>query len=130
MTRYFTKTSTFFISDDIREIIALSTLSGLNNRSTYGGGNFSERYSFVKCACADSLKTSFVNISTESKTAEDFGHVMNLLTSDVEHLREIMIAVENGNTELLREMGIKESAVPDVKFFLDKLAETGFLSNS
>ncbi|XP_014681499.1 PREDICTED: IDLSRF-like peptide [Priapulus caudatus] len=67
---------------------------------------------------------------SESKTAEDFGHVMHLLTSDIQHLREVMLAVENGNTKLLLEMGIQASAIGDVKFFLDKLVETGFLNRS
>lgn len=65
---------------------------------------------------------------SESKTADDFGRVLHLLTSDVEHLRNVMAAVEKGNLGLLREMGIKESALGDTKFFLDKLVETGFMS--
>lgn len=64
---------------------------------------------------------------SESKTVDDFGRVLHLLTSDVDHMRNVLSAVEEGNLEMLRDMGIKESAIGDVKFFLDKLVETGFL---
>ncbi|XP_014669771.1 PREDICTED: IDLSRF-like peptide [Priapulus caudatus] len=67
---------------------------------------------------------------SESKTVEDFGDVLNLLTTDVEHMRNVLAAVEEGNLELLRSMNIKESAIGDVKFFLDKLVETGFLNRT
>ena len=64
---------------------------------------------------------------TESQTIEDFGHSLNLQRSDVEHLRSVFLAVENGDIGMLKSLGIKDSELGDVKFFLEKLVNTGFL---
>jgi len=37
------------------------------------------------------------------------------------------MAVENGDIGLLKSLGIKDSELGDVKFFLEKLVNTGFL---
>lgn len=63
----------------------------------------------------------------ESQTIEDFGRSLNLPSSDVEHLRSVFLAVENGDLGMLKSLGIKDSELGDVKFFLEKLVNTGFL---
>lgn len=64
---------------------------------------------------------------SESQTIEDFGHAMHLPRADVEHLRSVFMAVENGDIGMLKSLGIKDSELGDVKFFLEKLVNTGFL---
>lgn len=64
---------------------------------------------------------------TESQTIEDFGAALHLMRSDLEHLRSVFIAVENGDIGMLKSLGIKDSELGDVKFFLEKLVNTGFL---
>ena len=63
----------------------------------------------------------------ESQTIEEFGYNLNLDPSDVEHLRSVFMAVENGDLGMLKSLGIKDSELGDVKFFLEKLVNTGFL---
>ena len=63
----------------------------------------------------------------ESQTIEDFGESLNLDRSDLEHLRSVFLAVENGDIGMLKSLGIKDSELGDVKFFLEKLVNTGFL---
>ena len=63
----------------------------------------------------------------ESQTLGDFGAALRLLRSDVEHLRSVFVAVHNGDMTVLTSLGIKESELGDVKFFLEKLIKTGFL---
>ncbi|XP_071552554.1 prohormone-4 isoform X2 [Panulirus ornatus] len=64
---------------------------------------------------------------SESQTIDDFGDSLHLLRSDVEHLRSVFMAVENGDIGMLKSLGIKDSELGDVKFFLEKLVNTGFL---
>ena len=66
-------------------------------------------------------------IFSESQTIEDFGETLHLDRSDVEHLRSVFMAVENGDIGMLKSLGIKDSELGDVKFFLEKLVNTGFL---
>lgn len=49
------------------------------------------------------------------------------MRSDLEHLRSVFMAVENGDLGMLKSLGIKDSELGDVKFFLEKLVKTGFL---
>lgn len=49
------------------------------------------------------------------------------IRSDLEHLRSVFMAVENGDLGMLKSLGIKDSELGDVKFFLEKLVNTGFL---
>lgn len=49
------------------------------------------------------------------------------MRSDLEHLRSVFMAVENGDIGMLKSLGIKDSELGDVKFFLEKLVNTGFL---
>ena len=63
----------------------------------------------------------------ESQTIEEFGYNLSLDPSDVEHLRSVFMAVENGDLGMLKSLGIKDSELGDVKFFLEKLVNTGFL---
>jgi hypothetical protein len=64
---------------------------------------------------------------TESMTIEDFGIAMHLLRSDLDHLRSVFVAVENGDLGRLKSLGIKDSEIGDVRFFLERLINTGFL---
>nr|CAG4648901.1 EOG090X0E3B [Polyphemus pediculus] len=64
---------------------------------------------------------------SESQTLGDFGAALRLMGSDLEHLRSVFVAVQNGDMTVLASMGIKEAELGDVKFFLDKLIKTGFL---
>lgn len=67
------------------------------------------------------------NLFAESQTIDDFGAALHLLRSDLEHLRSVFMAVENGDLGMLKSLGIKDSELGDVKFFLEKLVNTGFL---
>ncbi|XP_033343067.1 prohormone-4 isoform X1 [Megalopta genalis] len=64
---------------------------------------------------------------SESQTIEDFGAALHLMRADLEYLRTVFIAVENGDLGMLKSIGIKDSELGDVKFFLEKLVKTGFL---
>jgi len=64
---------------------------------------------------------------SESQTIEDFGETLHLDRSDLEHLRSVFLAVENGDIGMLKSLGIKDSELGDVKFFMQKLIYTGFL---
>lgn len=63
----------------------------------------------------------------ESQTIDDFGKALHLMRADLEHLRNVFMAVENGDLGMLKSIGIKDSEIPDVKFFLEKLVNTGFM---
>ena len=52
----------------------------------------------------DNLETSL-----ESATIDDFGHKMSLHRTDVEHLRSVFMAVENGDIGMLKSLGIRVS---------------------
>ena len=45
----------------------------------------------------------------ESATIDDFGHKMSLHRTDVEHLRSVFMAVENGDIGMLKSLGIRVS---------------------
>ncbi|KAH9412723.1 IDLSRF-like peptide [Dermatophagoides pteronyssinus] len=64
---------------------------------------------------------------SESETLDDFASALHLMKSDKEHLRNILIAVESGDLGLLKSMGIRDSELTDLKLFLDKLVQTGFM---
>merc|ERR1711899_656254 len=66
---------------------------------------------------------------SESQTIDDFGYNLDLDPSDVEPLRSVFMAVENGDLGMLKSLGIKDSELGDVKFFLEKLVNTGFLKS-
>lgn len=53
--------------------------------------------------------------------------ILSFHRSDLEHLRSVFMAVENGDLGMLKSIGIKDSELGDVKFFLEKLVNTGFL---
>lgn len=56
-----------------------------------------------------------------------FSLISHFVRSDLEHLRSVFMAVENGDLGMLKSLGIKDSELGDVKFFLEKLVNTGFL---
>lgn len=76
---------------------------------------------------ASSLCHCWWSVFSESPTIEDFGAALHLMRSDLEHLRSVFMAVENGDLGMLKSLGIKDSELGDVKFFLEKLVNTGFL---
>lgn len=49
------------------------------------------------------------------------------MRADLEHLRNVFMAVESGDLTLLRSLGIKDNELADLKFFLDKMVNTGFM---
>ena len=57
----------------------------------------------------------------------DFGAALRLMGSDLEHLRSVFVAVQNGDLGVLAALGIREAELGDVKFFLETLIKTGFL---
>ena len=69
----------------------------------------------------------FVSLFIESQTIEDFGAALHLLRTDLDHLRSVFVAVENGDLGMLKSLGIKDSEIGDVRFFLERLVNTGFL---
>ncbi|OQR79488.1 prohormone-4-like [Tropilaelaps mercedesae] len=64
---------------------------------------------------------------SESETLDDFGKALHLMRGDLEHLRNVFMAVETGDTSLLRALGFRDSELMDMKSFLDRLASTGFM---
>lgn len=49
------------------------------------------------------------------------------MRSDLEHLRNVFMAVETGDMTLLKSLGIRDTELADLKVFLDKLVSTGFM---
>lgn len=49
------------------------------------------------------------------------------MRSDLEHLRNVFMAVESGDLSLMRSLGIRDTELADLKFFMDKLVATGFM---
>ena len=45
--------------------------------------------------------------TSESQTIEEFGDKMALHRTDVEHLRSVFMAVENGDIGMLKSLGIR-----------------------
>ena len=64
---------------------------------------------------------------SESQTIEDFARELRLQKADVDHLRGVLVAVEDGDDGELKSLGIKDSELANVKNFLEKLVNTGFL---
>ncbi|XP_076312662.1 prohormone-4-like [Tachypleus tridentatus] len=64
---------------------------------------------------------------SESETLEDFGKALHLMRTDLDHLRNVFMAVETDDMGMLKSLGIRDSELADVKFFLDKLVSTGFM---
>ncbi|XP_013785164.1 IDLSRF-like peptide, partial [Limulus polyphemus] len=64
---------------------------------------------------------------SESETLEDFGIALHLMRTDLDHLRNVFRAVATDDVGMLKSLGIRDSELADVKFFLDKLVSTGFM---
>ncbi|XP_034193120.1 prohormone-4 [Osmia lignaria lignaria] len=106
------------------------TASFLQSLLASHGPNYLEKLFGTKAR--DTLKplggvNSVAIALSESQTIEDFGAALHLMRSDLEHLRSVFMAVENGDLGMLKSIGIKDSELGDVKFFLEKLVKTGFL---
>ena len=54
-------------------------------------------------------KEALLTLLLESATIDDFGHKMSLHRTDVEHLRSVFMAVENGDIGMLKSLGIRVS---------------------
>ena len=48
-----------------------------------------------------------ITLRSESATIDDFGDKMHLHRTDVEHLRSVFMAVENGDIGMLKSLGIR-----------------------
>lgn len=63
-----------------------------------------------------------------SKTIEDFGKALHLMRADIDHLRNVLVAVQSMNGPMLKELGVvRNSELADMRFFLERLLSTGFL---
>lgn len=63
-----------------------------------------------------------------SKTIEDFGKALHLMRADIDHLRNVLVAIQTTDGPKLKSLGIvRNSELADMKFFLEKLFSTGFL---
>jgi len=68
-------------------------------------------------------------VLSESYTIDDFSEAMKLSSSDLHNLKLIFHSVEQGDLGVLSAIGVKDSELGDMKFFIDKLIRTGFLDN-
>lgn len=64
---------------------------------------------------------------SETETLDEFCRAVGLSWPDQQHLREVFLSVERGDLGILKAIGIQDSQVGDMKFFFDKLINTGFL---
>ncbi|KAF2360684.1 Low-density lipoprotein (LDL) receptor class A repeat [Trinorchestia longiramus] len=106
------------------------TASFLNSLLASHGPNYLEKLFGTKARNALKKMGGVRNVAialSQSQTIDEFGHTLSLEKSDVDHLRSVFMAVENGDIGLLKSLGIKDSELGDVKFFLEKLVNTGFL---
>lgn len=106
------------------------TASFLNSLLASHGPNYLEKLFGSKARSAlkklGGVRKVAIALS-QSQTIDEFGEVLHLEKNDVDHLRSVFMAVENGDIGLLKSLGIKDSELGDVKFFLEKLVNTGFL---
>lgn len=63
----------------------------------------------------------------ESATVDDFAKGMGLSPADAEYIRQVLQAIAENDKDIIARLGIKGSAVTDMKFFVDKLVKTNFL---
>nr|CAG4645137.1 EOG090X0E3B [Leptodora kindtii] len=106
------------------------TVSFLQSLLTSHGPNFLEKLFGVKARNALEPLGGVERVAialSESQTIGDFGAALRLMRADLEHLRSVFVAVQNGDMNELTAIGIKDSELGDVKFFLEKLTKTGFL---
>lgn len=106
------------------------TTSFLNSLLASHGPNYLEKLFGTKARHRLAQLGGVDNVAialSESQTIEEFGDRLELDRSDLEHLRSVFMAVENGDIGMLKSLGIKDSELGDVKFFLEKLINTGFL---
>jgi len=65
---------------------------------------------------------------SESPTIDDFATSTKLTPENTERFRKVLVAMEKGNLDELRALGITDSELADTKFFLDKIIATGFVN--
>ncbi|OQV13009.1 putative IDLSRF-like peptide [Hypsibius exemplaris] len=65
---------------------------------------------------------------SESPTIDDFAAATKLSPKNTERFRAVLTAMEKGDLDELRTLGITDSELADTKFFLDKIIATGFVS--
>merc|ERR1711994_44655 len=66
-------------------------------------------------------------VLSESYTIDDFSEAMKLSSSDLHNLKLIFHSVEQGDLGVLSAIGVKDSELGDMKFFIEKFIKTGFL---
>jgi len=66
-------------------------------------------------------------VLSESYTIDDFALALRLTAADLHNLKLIFHSVEQGDLGVLSAIGVKDSELGDMKFFIDKLIRTGFL---
>jgi len=64
---------------------------------------------------------------SESHTVEDFARTLQLSKHDLQNLKMIFMSVEHGDMGVLSAIGVKDSELGDMKFFIEKFIKTGFL---
>jgi len=64
---------------------------------------------------------------SESATVEEFGKAMKLTPDEIAYTRQVLQAITDNNTDIIRELGMHGSEISDIKFYVDKLADTGFM---
>merc|ERR1711962_65009 len=64
---------------------------------------------------------------SECRTLSEFCEEVGLGWPDQQHIREVFLSVERGDLGILKSIGIQDSEVGDMKFFFEKLINTGFL---
>nr|CAG4641225.1 EOG090X0E3B [Eulimnadia texana] len=106
------------------------TASFLQSLLNSHGSNFLEKFFGAKARNALSPLGGVERVAialSESQTIADFGAALHLMRTDLDHLKAVFVAVQNGDLGVLTSLGIKDSELGDVKFFLEKLIKTGFL---
>jgi len=66
-------------------------------------------------------------VLSESHTVEDFARSLALTSADLHNLKLIFMGVEQGDLGILSAIGVKDSELGDMKFFIEKFIKTGFL---
>merc|ERR1712080_360494 len=107
------------------------TTSFLNSLLASHGPNYLEKLFGTKARHRLGQLGGVDNVAialSESQTIEEFGDRLELDRSDLEHLRSVFMAVENGDIGMLKSLGIKDSELGDVKFFWKNSSTLDFLT--
>eukprot|EP00090_Calanus_glacialis_P044939 TRINITY_DN8075_c0_g1_i1.p1 TRINITY_DN8075_c0_g1~~TRINITY_DN8075_c0_g1_i1.p1 ORF type:complete len:211 (-),score=24.45 TRINITY_DN8075_c0_g1_i1:361-993(-) len=106
------------------------TTSFLQSLLNTHGSNYLESLFGAKARNNLELMGGVQNVAivlSESHTIDDFARALHLNPQDVRNLKMIFNSVEQGDLGILSAIGIKDSEIGDMKFFFEKLINTGFL---